>query len=611
VRRHYRLPFGAECCGDSAVQFRLWAPKAKTVAVCLGHKDGADPVAMDRADDGWFQLLSPSAAAGTHYSFQIEGGLRVPDPASRFQPLDVHGPSEVIDPRAFDWQDDTWQGRPWDEAVIYELHVGTFTPEGTFAGLEQRLDYLVELGITAVELMPLADFPGTRNWGYDGVFPFAPDSQYGRPDDLKRLLQSAHQKGLMVFLDVVYNHFGPEGNYLRTYAPQFFTDRYDTPWGDAINFGGAESRVVRDFFVHNALYWLTEYHFDGLRLDAVHAIFDDSETDILTQLAEAVRTAFGSDRRVHLVLENDDNEARYLERECSGHPKLYDAQWNDDIHHALHVLLTGEKDGHYRDYAENPIRHLGRCLAEGFDGQGEPSPFRENRPRGEPSRDLPPTAFVSFLQNHDQVGNRPLGERIVRLADARAIKAVMALLLLAPSPPLLFMGEEFGADTPFLFFCDFGPDLATAVAEGRDKKFALLSGFQGQSARAQIPDPNAESTFLCSRLDWNSLGEPSHQVWSEFYRTLLDVRKQAIVPLLTVIREGESTFETLGELGLMATWNLKADGKLGLLANLGGEQLSGVTAPDGELLYATDKSLAGMLNEHKMPAWSVAWLLKR
>lgn len=611
MRRHYRLPFGAECCGDSAVQFRLWAPKAKRVAVCLGHDDGADPVAMDRTDDGWFQLLSPSAGAGSHYSFQIEGGLRVPDPASRFQPLDVHGPSEVIDPRAFNWQDDTWQGRPWDEAVIYELHVGTFTPEGTFAGLEQRLDYLVELGVTAVELMPLADFPGTRNWGYDGVFPFAPDSQYGRPDDLKRLLQNAHQKGLMVFLDVVYNHFGPEGNYLRTYAPQFFTDRYDTPWGDAINFGGAESRVVRDFFVHNALYWLTEYHFDGLRLDAVHAIYDDSETDILAQLAQAVRTAVGPDRRVHLVLENDDNAARYLKRDCSGRPKLYDAQWNDDIHHALHVLLTEEKDGHYRDYAESPIRHLGRCLAEGFDAQGEASPFRDNRPRGEPSRDLPPTAFVSFLQNHDQVGNRPLGERIVRLADARAIKAVMALLLLAPSPPLLFMGEEFGANTPFLFFCDFEPDLATAVAVGRDKKFALLSGFQDRSARAQIPDPNAESTFLCSRLDWNSLGEPSHQVWYEFYSTLLELRKQTIVPLLKVMQEGESTFETLGNLGLMATWSLEAGGKLSLLANLGAEQLSGVTAPEGELLYAADESLVGMLNENQMPAWSVAWLLKR
>jgi maltooligosyltrehalose trehalohydrolase len=611
VKRHYQLPFGAECCGDKGVQFRFWAPNARNVAVCFVNAEATDSVAMERADGGWFHLVSPSVGAGSHYRFQIDGGLRVPDPASRFQPLDVQGPSEVIDPGAFDWQDDTWQGRPWDEAVIYELHVGTFTPEGTLAGLEQRLDYLVELGITAVELMPLADFPGTRNWGYDGVFPFAPDSQYGRPDDLKRFLQNAHKKGLMVFLDVVYNHFGPEGNYLRAYAPQFFTDRYDTPWGEAINFGGPESRVVRNFFVHNALYWLTEYHFDGLRFDAVHAIFDDSAPDILAQLAEAVRTAAGPDRHVHLVLENDNNASRYLTRDGSGRPKLYDAQWNDDIHHALHVVLTGEQDGYYGDYAERPIQHLGRCLTEGFDDQGEASPFGKNRPRGEPSRHLPPTAFVSFLQNHDQVGNRSLGERIVSLADAPAIMAVMAVLLLAPSPPLLFMGEEFGADTPFLFFCDFGPDLATAVTEGRRKQFACLSHFQDRSAQTRTPDPNDGGAFLRSRLDWNCLREPRHQAWLEFYRNLLEVRKCRIVPLVKTVREGDSTFETLGDRGLMVLWNLQTGGKLSLLANLGAEQLSGLKCPEGDTLYATAKSMVGTLNEGQVPAWSAAWFLRQ
>jgi 1,4-alpha-glucan branching enzyme/maltooligosyltrehalose trehalohydrolase len=289
--------------------------------------------------------------------------MEMPDPASRFQPQDVHGPSEVVDATAFQWREDSWRGRPWEEAVIYELHVGAFTTEGTFRGVEQKLDYLRDLGVTALELMPVADFPGTRNWGYDGVLLFAPDSSYGRSEDLKQLVQAAHAKGLMIFLDVVYNHFGPEGNYLHAYAPQFFTNRHHTPWGDAINFDGPESRVVRDFFIHNALYWLEEYNFDGLRLDAVHAIVDVSSPDILTELAQTVRERFGAERFVHLFVENVDNTVRYLSRDQSGSVRLYDAQWNDDIHHCLHVLLTGETDGYYADYAPLP-QSAGRvCLS--------------------------------------------------------------------------------------------------------------------------------------------------------------------------------------------------------------------------------------------------------
>ncbi|HKS72878.1 MAG TPA: malto-oligosyltrehalose trehalohydrolase, partial [Terriglobales bacterium] len=401
MKRSYSMPFGAEVVDDQTVRFRLWAPKARRVDLVHGSRD---VIPMNFVGDGWFELLQKSGP-GSLYRFQIDGGARVPDPASRFQPRDVHGPSEVIDASAFDWKDGNWLGRPWQEAVLYELHVGTFSEQGTFAGVEERLAYLADLGVTAIELMPLSDFPGTRNWGYDGVLPFAPDSQYGRPEELKHLIQSAHAKGLMMFLDVVYNHFGPEGNYLHEYAPQFFSDRHQTPWGRALNFDGLGSREVRDFFIHNALYWLTEYHFDGLRLDAVNTIADDSSPDILTELAEAVRSKIGVQRQIHLVLENDDNRSRYLKRESDGRPGLYNAQWNDDIHHALHVAITGEHDGYYVDYSDCPVQHVERCLKEGFDYQGQPSNFRGGKSRGDPSAELPPSAFVSFLQNHDQVGN--------------------------------------------------------------------------------------------------------------------------------------------------------------------------------------------------------------
>jgi maltooligosyltrehalose trehalohydrolase len=610
------MPFGAECLDDGKIRFRLWAPKAERVDLCLANQD---PRALSKLEDGWFELAIKSTA-GSRYQFQINGQTKVPDPASRFQPSDVHGPSEVIDPTAFDWQDKHWRGRPWEEAVIYELHVGTFTPEGTFAGVEQRLDYLADLGITAVELMPIADFAGARNWGYDGVLPFAPDNCYGHPDDLKRLIQAAHRKGLMVFLDVVYNHFGPEGNYLRTYAPESFTARHRTPWGDAINFDGPGSRVVRDFFIHNALYWLEEYHFDGLRFDAVHAIMDESHPDILTELAETVRSKFGAQRLIHLVLENDQNAAHYLtplgSRRDAGAtvdrrntPRLYDAQWNDDIHHALRVLITGETDGYYCDYSEQPIRHLGRCLAEGFSYQGERSQHRNNTPRGESSRDLPPTSFVSFLQNHDQVGNRAYGERILKLAEPNALKAALAILLLAPSPPLLFMGEEFGADTPFLFFCDFEGELAAAVTEGRRNEFARFKKFSSPATRASIPDPNAETTFTSSKLDWRSLNEPTHQSWLSFYRDLLALRRNTIVPHLRNL-SGRSASFALGESNSLAVdWKLADQVTLRLITNLSPNPVTPPAAAVGRLFYSTREDIAETLNNGKMPAWSVAWFL--
>jgi len=565
---------------------------------------------MDHCDGGWFELITDAAKSGSQYYFRIDSEREVPDPASRFQPLDVHGPSEVIDPLAFDWRDLAWRGRPWEEAVIYELHVGAFTPAGTFSAMGERLDYLVDLGITAVELMPVADFPGKRNWGYDGVFPFAPDSIYGRPEDLKELVQSAHEHGIMVLLDVVYNHLGPEGNYLRSYAPQFFTDRHRTPWGDGINFDGPDSRAVRDFFIHNALYWLTEYHFDGLRLDAVNAIIDDSTPHILTELADAVRSSVQSDRHVHLILENDLNQARYLQREEHCQPKWYNSQWNDDIHHALHVLITGERDGYYVDYAERPVDQLVRCLADGFAYQGEVSAHRKGKPRGESTEGLPLTAFVSFLQNHDQVGNRAFGERIINIADRRAVRAAAAILLLAPSPPLLFMGEEFGAETPFLFFCDFEKDLATAVTEGRRNEFSHFAEFADPAKRERIPDPNAVRTFEASRLDWSVIVEARHEEWLRFYRALLKLRRQHVVPRLSMTCAVNANYEGKGRRGLRVCWKFPDDSELILMANLGLDPLSGPTPPVSQVIYASEDVVASTLNAGTLPPWSVMWFLR-
>jgi malto-oligosyltrehalose trehalohydrolase len=597
MKRKHHMPFGAECLADGGVRFRLWAPQPRHVDVLV---DGS-LLPMTRAESGWFELTTNKAAAGSRYQFVIEGELRVPDPASRFQPQDVHAPSEVIDPGEFEWWDRSWGGRLWEEAVIYELHVGTFSPVGTFVGVEGKLDYLANLGVTALELMPVADFFGARNWGYDGALPYAPDSSYGRPEDLKHLIQAAHEKGLMMMLDVVYNHFGPEGNYLRAYAPQFFTDRHCTPWGDGINFDGEHSRTVRDFFIHNALYWLEEFHFDGLRFDAVHAIKDDSTPDILNELVETVRKTFGPEKHIHLVLENDDNAAHYLRR-CDNR-LLYDAQWNDDIHHVCHVLASGESDGYYSDFAERPVERLGKSLTEGFIFQGQTSTYRNGRRRGEPSRDLPLSDFISFLQNHDQAGNRAFGERILSYAKPDAVRAVMAILLLAPSPPMLFMGEEFAASTPFLFFCNFEADLAKAVTEGRRAEFAKFVQFRDEVTRNRIPDPNEENTFIASKINWDSLQKSEHAEWLSFYSHLLALRKKEIVPLLheNCAAGTTGTYSTFQKSGLTVCWKI-GERNLRLRANLGDESVE-VDFPNDRLIYST----FDIQGTSQMPAWSVAW----
>jgi malto-oligosyltrehalose trehalohydrolase len=596
------MPFGAEVREDGATRFRLWAPGARRVELWL--EDGGRAIAIPRDAGGWAEYVTREAPAGTSYRYRIDGELLVPDPAARFQPGDVHGAGEVVDPRAYSWADGDWTGVPPERLVFYELHVGAFTAAGTYAGVAERLDHLAALGVTALQLMPLADFPGRRGWGYDGALLFAPEARYGRPEDLKALVDAAHARGLAVFLDVVYNHFGPEGNYLRRYAPAFFDERRRTPWGEGVHYDGAGSEVVRAFVIHNALYWIEEFHLDGLRLDAVNAIVDESKTHLLVELGGAVDDGPGRDRLVHLVLENGANEARYLRRRPPRRP-LYQAQWNDDVHHALHVLLTGERGGYYADY-QPPLPHLGRCLTEGFAFQGEPSLYRK-RLRGEASGDLPPTAFIGYLQNHDQVGNRALGERITALAAPEAVRAATAVLLLSPAPPLLFMGQEWAAPEPFLFFSDLGSGLGPQVAEGRRREFARFPEFAGAASTGRIPDPQAEATFRRSILDWSRVDRPGHRDWLAFHRELLAVRAQAIAPLLAGEPVPMTSWKALGETALEVAWSFPT-GTLRLAANLGPARVGhDGPGPDwGRPFYALGLDRTGWAD---LPPWSVAFYL--
>jgi maltooligosyltrehalose trehalohydrolase len=608
MKRFHEMPFGAEW-KDGSTRFRIWAPSADQVELSLITVNVAARLPLEAVGEGWFELRTDIAKPGDRYKFRINGSQEVPDPASRFQPEDVHGPSEIRDPAGFEWTDGGWKGRQWEQAVLYELHVGTFSDQGTFSGVTERLDYLADLGITALELMPLADFPGERNWGYDGVYLFSPDSRYGSCDDLKELVQGAHHRGMMVLLDVVYNHFGPEGNYLHGYAPQFFSDRHSTPWGNAINFDGPQSRPVRDFLIHNALYWLHEYHFDGLRLDAVHAIVDDSSPEFLTELAHTVRHSVAEGRHVHLILENDKNQADYLGPVSGSRPLRYSAQWNDDFHHCMHVLLTGESDGYYSDYSDHPLLRLGRCLTEGFAYQGETSRHREGHFRGEPTSGLTSTAFVCFLQNHDQIGNRAFGERISELTTPDALRVATAIFLLSPFPPLLFMGEEFAAETPFLFFCDFESSLASRVTEGRRNEFAHFSQFRDQAARERIPDPSARETFEDSKLNWASVNLPRHAEWLRFYRDLLKLRSTHIIPHLDNTSPLSATFETYGERGLAARWILPDGLRLSLLANLGCKESSGIPIPAVLPIYASAQLIAAS-KQQTLPGWFAAYFLE-
>ncbi|MBA3930389.1 MAG: malto-oligosyltrehalose trehalohydrolase [Xanthomonas sp.] len=590
----FDFSFGAQLIAPNRTRFRIWAPSLQQASVEI---DGLAPVAMTPLADGWFEAEA-DCGAGARYRYRIGDDLAVPDPASRAQAGDIHDPSIVCDPAGYRWQNAAWNGRPWHETVLYELHPGLC---GGFAGIRQRLPALAELGVTAIELMPVADFPGRRSWGYDGVLPYAPDAAYGTPEQLKEMIDAAHGLGLMVFLDVVYNHFGPDGNYLGAYAASFFRDDIHTPWGQAIDF---RQRPVRDFFTENALYWLSEFRFDGLRFDAVHAI---SEKDWLVEMATRVRAALPPGRHAHLVLENDDNLAGLLERSPE---RLFDAQWNDDGHHALHVLLTGEAEGYYCGYTDRPTERLARCLAEGFIYQGEPSPFAEGRPRGEPSSHLPPTSFVLFLQNHDQIGNRAFGERLSVLADPSALFAASALLLLSPQIPLLFMGEEFGATQPFLYFTDHRtPELADAVREGRRQEFARFSAFSDPATRARIPDPNAEQTFTAS------MPEPSGALanyWRDRIKTLLAARHEHIIPRLAGSRAIGA--EAIGAAAVVARWRMGNGDALSMAVNLSANPVPLMPdvfpeAAGGNVLFETEDASRAVL-QGDLPAYSFIAILE-
>jgi malto-oligosyltrehalose trehalohydrolase len=570
----------------TGVTFRLWAPAAKRVELML---DRAYP--MQPRPNGWYELAIEGAGAGTLYKFRIDRELDVPDPASHFQPQDVFGPSEVIDHDAYDWRVPDWRGRPWQDAAFLELHVGTFTPVGTFHGAIEKLDHVAETGLTAIELMPVADFAGGRNWGYDGVLLYAPDSAYGRPEHLKALIDAAHARGLMVFLDVVYNHFGPEGNYLSRYAPSFFTNAH-TPWGLAIDYRVPQ---VRAFAIENALHWLRHYRFDGLRLDAVHAIAERGEPSLLSDLSGAVgQLASQTGRKLHLVLENDDSTASVLDPREDPPQGRYRAQWNDDYHHAWHTLLTRERGGYYQDYAERPLDHITRVLSSGFSYQGEASAYRGGRARGEPSGKLSPLAFLNFLQDHDQIGNRPLGERLSTLVDPVPLTAALAITLLAPMLPLLFMGEEWGSMRPFPFFCDFTGELANAVRQGRQREFAQANAQFGDES----PDALSLATFHSAVLDWKERDQPQSHKRLAFVRNLLAIRRREIVPRLAGVRFGSAHRD--GSV-IKAHWRLGDGSTLALMANLSGE------AAQASRLADDGRSLWGDMARGKLPPWFVSW----
>jgi maltooligosyltrehalose trehalohydrolase len=573
---------------DDSVTFRLWAPLHDEVR--LEFEDGRR-IPMVPKSEGFF-VIQAEAAAGSLYRFRLPTGALVPDPASRFQPRDVHGPSELIDHDSYTWRDAEWRGRPWVEIVLYELHLGTFTPGGGFASAIAKLDHLASLGVTALQIMPVNDFSGRWGWGYDGVFLYAPDAAYGRPNDFKALVDAAHARGMAVLLDVVYNHFGPVGNYLSAYAPGFFTSHHSTPWGEAISFDEPDSRPVRDFFIENAEYWLETFHLDGLRLDAVDLIKDDSQPHILDELATRIRSRFP--REVHLVLENGDNEAHRLGQfaQALGSPKHYTAQWNDDIHHVLHVAGTGEQGGYYAEFGATDL--LARSLSEGFAFQGEVMRYR-GKPRGSYSAHLPPTAFVSFIQNHDQVGNRAFGDRISALCSPEIVKALASVYLLCPQIPLIFMGEEWGAKQPFPFFCDFEGELAEAVRKGRAQEFAKFPDFAHHALAASLPDPIGQKTFLAAKLDWSNVDD-DHLA---FYAGLLRARREFVQPLLpSIVSGGEA--RVLGEQAVQVVWNA-GPARLVLNANLSQSQIA--LSPVDKPFWQFGET------EDGLGPWSVIWTI--
>ena len=590
-RRSWHLPIGAHP-ESGGVHFRVWAPGSERVDVVIYGPDAeiVRPLSPERS--GYFAGWLEGIGAGTRYRYRLDGTHAFPDPASRFQPDGVHGASEVFDVDAFAWSDEQWPGRPLEEMVIYELHVGTFTPEGTFDSAIERLGHLADLGVTAIEVMPIANFPGTRNWGYDGVNLYAPATAYGGPAGFKRLVNAAHLAGLAVVLDVVYNHLGPEGNYLPAITSgRFFTDRHKTPWGDAIAYDGEQSAPVRDFVLNNALHWVHEYHVDGLRLDATHAIIDDSPVHLLRELAERVHAVGPIPRTV--IAEDERNERRILLPAAEGGYGL-DAVWADDLHHQLRRCTAGDSEGYFAAYS-GTIPDVVATLRKGWFYEGQVAPHR-GEARGTPASGIPPHRFVHCIQNHDQVGNRPFGDRLTEGVSLPVYRALSALLLLSPYTPLLWMGQEWGASSPFLYFTDHPEELGRLVTEGRREEFKHFSAFSDPDLRERIPDPQAMQTFADSRLRWDEFRSEPHSGILSLYRELIRIRsRRAPTP------HGSGSFEVL-ELGPRALGlRLGPQGGPEMLVavNLDGalrvdlRDVTGTTSADAELLLATEEERFG------------------
>ena len=568
--RTFQKQWGAEFISGDVVRFRVWAEGQQQLTLRLAERD----LSMTAVGNGWFQIDVPGVTHGTEYQFVLQDGMAVPDPASRAQKGDVNGPSVVIDPGRYQPINPDWTGRPWEETVIYELHIGTFTPQGTFRAAIDKLPYLAELGITQLEVMPVSQFGGSRGWGYDGVLLYAPHSAYGTPEDFHAFIDAAHGLGLSVVLDIVLNHFGPEGNYLPLLSPAFFDAQRMTPWGNGIAY---EREPVRHYILDAPLFWLTEYRLDGLRFDAIDQIKDTASKHILQQIAETIREAL-PDRHIHLTTEDSRNVIFLHPRDEKGATPLFTAEWNDDFHNAAHVFATGETHAYYQDFAFEPEKKFARALAEGFVYQGEVS-LQTGHSRGVECHTQPPTFFVDFIQNHDQTGNRAQGERLITLAGADKTRVLLAALLLSPHIPLLFMGEEYGETNPFLFFTDFHGDLAKALREGRAKEFTGHSGHDGD-----VPDPNDEQTFARSKLDWHNVTTAQGKSWLRFTRSLLVLRHRYLVPLLRPGGTVEGKIVKTAPGMVAVSWSFPT-GTLSLALNIGNKPVD-VPALAGETLFS-------------------------
>lgn len=559
--------WGAMPDPSGGVVFRLWAPDAERVSVLMNSV--AHP--MFRAEDGWHQVHIPECGPGQTYQFQLGDGLVIADPASRAQVEDVHGPSVVVDHSSYQWMHESFPGRPFEETIISEIHIGTFTPEGTFLAAIPKLPLLKEAGITAIEILPVAHFPGQRGWGYDGVLHYAPHSAYGSPDDLKALVDAAHGLGMMVFIDVVYNHFGPEGNYLHHYAEGFFRSGPPTPWGAAVAF---ELPAVRQYFIDNAMMWIGDYRFDGIRFDATEQIQDESEDHFLREITRHLRHTF-VDRHLHLIAEDQTARRAYLKRNGKNQPETFTAAWNDSLHHCLHVLVTGEAKGHYQPFEAQLWENIRKSTASGF-----------LLPHAEGDVSVPADAYVNYLQNHDQIGNRAFGERLATLIPEKHLDVLTAMLFLIPQTPMLFMGEEYGETNPFCFFADYTGELADGMRKGRVGEAENFGGMPEGKTLQDLPDPMSPATFDMSRLDWSKVETEAGAVRRRFIRRLADIRQIHIGPLLKTGAAVEGKAHELDDGLLAVDWEFPG-GTLYLRMNF---QDRPARLPDvqGTILYASD-----------------------